>query len=182
MKHHPGLISRYMFLFRHSETKSGKILSWGWLEKIFFPEIIGQSNEVRRLSARLESSSTAIGSSISDIVAQLVCLFARSFVHNWRTLLNPKSFTGVSRKFKGCLELEGGFMDILGMFEGVYRKVSRDFQRSLEMFQRVFQVDIKQCYKKVKCVSRGWLSHFQGFWERSKRSFKEVLKGVLGQI
>ena len=69
-------------------------------------------------------------------------------------------------------------MDILGKFEGVYRKVSRDFQRSLEMFQRVFRVDIKRCYKKkVKCVSRGCLSHFQGFWERSKRSFKEVLKG-----
>ena len=81
-------------------------------------------------------------------------------------------------------------MDILGKFEGVYRKVSRDFQRSLEMFQRVFRVDIKRCYKKSEVCFKGMFKslsrvlgkvqkELQGSFKRSLRANLSDFQGIL---
>ena len=50
-----------------------------------------------------------------------------------------KSFNGVSRKFKGCLKVEGCFMEVSRIFQGSFEGIYRKFQRSFNEVSRVFQ-------------------------------------------
>ena len=47
-------------------------------------------------------------------------------------LLVLKSFDGVSRQFKECLNLIGSFKEVFRVFQGCFKEVSRVFQGRLK--------------------------------------------------
>ena len=46
--------------------------------------------------------------------------------------LVPKSFNGVSRKFKGSLKFQGCFKEVSRMFQGSFRETLRVFHKSFK--------------------------------------------------
>ena len=54
-------------------------------------------------------------------------------------LLVLKSFDGVSRQFKECLNLNGSFKGVSRVFQGCFKGVSRKFQECFKKVSRVFQ-------------------------------------------
>ena len=98
----------------------------------------------------------AMSSSRSDVVTQSVCPFVRlsvcPFVRSspffllvsLKCLLVVKSFKSVSRQFKECLKFNGSFKEVLSVFQGCLKGVSRKFQ---ECFK---EVTVKKGTKVVK--------------------------------
>ena len=61
-------------------------------------------------------------------------------------LLVLKSFDGVQRQFKECLDFNGSFKEVLGCFKGV----SRMFQGCLKGVSRVSQGSFKSVSRKFQ--------------------------------
>ena len=78
-----------------------------------------------------------------------------------------KSFNGVSRKFQGCLKFQGCFEEVLRVFTGNFRGVSRKFQKCLKEVSRVFQGSFKSVSRK-----------FQGCFKNVSRVFQVKIEGI----
>ena len=95
-----------------------------------------------------------MSSSRSDVVTQCVCLSVFSFVPffllvslNFHLFL--KSFNVVSRQFKGYLKFNGSFKEVLRVFHGSFKGVSRKFNECFKEDSRVFQGSFRGCFKRV---------------------------------
>ena len=72
-----------------------------------------------------------------------------------------KSFNGVSRQFKECLNFNGSFKEVLRVFQGCFKDVSRMFEGCFKSVSRKFQECFKEvsqlCFKKVLTkIERGF--------------------------